>query len=144
LGKAAQSPGRIKGLALVLDQHRLAVEHDDELVLLDVPVALAGYAAGLEHDMGDPEIAEARGGRETAVVTLVHQRIVGRRIAGAVDLLDRVEVQLGHSRLHVPPKPVRAEPVEALPFPGRSRGREGMPFDRLRANGVGVSVVKFL
>ena len=52
------SPARIDGLALVLDQHRLAVEHDDELVLAFVPVALAGNAAGLEHDMADAEILE--------------------------------------------------------------------------------------
>ena len=52
--------GAQHGLALVLDQHRLAFEHDDELVLALVPVALAGDAAGLEHDMADAEIGQAR------------------------------------------------------------------------------------
>jgi hypothetical protein len=46
-------------LSALLLQHRLAFEHDDELVLAFVPVALAGDSAGLEGDVADPEILQA-------------------------------------------------------------------------------------
>ena len=60
LGEGGAVAGAHHRLALVLDQHRLAVEHDDELVLALVPVALAGDAARLEHDMADAEIRRGR------------------------------------------------------------------------------------
>lgn len=43
------------------------------------------------------------------------------------------EVQAGE------PQPVRAEPVEAQPSPSRAVEKEEQPFDRLRANGEGIS-----
>jgi hypothetical protein len=38
------------------------------------------------------------------------------------------------------PNTVRPELVEDLPFPSSDLGKEGQPFDRLRANGAGETV----
>ena len=50
--------GAKDGLALVLDQHELAFEHDDELVLVLVPVPLRGRRAGLQPHEVDAELRQ--------------------------------------------------------------------------------------
>ena len=52
-GTPRMSPARITCLAVILDQHRLAREHHDQLVLALVPVALRRPGAGLQRDMAD-------------------------------------------------------------------------------------------
>ena len=99
LGKCGAVAGAHQRLAFVLDQHRLAFQHDDELVLALVPVALRGDPAGLERDVADAEIGQAGGGREAAIVALRHLLAPGRGIAGAIDLFDAVEIELGHGPL---------------------------------------------
>jgi len=95
LGKLA-IPRPHHGFSLVLNEHCLAFEHDDELVLVLVPVTLAGDAARLERDVTDSEVAEAGDGPEAAVMALRHLLPPGRGIAGDVDLREGVEVELGH------------------------------------------------
>src|SRR6185503_8945863 len=67
LGPRAAVAGAQDRAAVVLDQHRLARQHYQELVLAVVPVALRRPGAGLEHDVTDPEIGEAAGRRKPAV-----------------------------------------------------------------------------
>src|SRR5207248_11392252 len=68
--------------SIVLDQHRLALEHDQELVLAIVPVALRRPGAGLQHDMADAEVGEASGGCEPAVPAAGEFVVEWRRVAG--------------------------------------------------------------
>jgi hypothetical protein len=82
--------------AVVLDQHRLPFEHDEEFVLSIVPVPLRRPGAGLESHVTDPEVGEPRCGRETAVPPASNLAVEGCGIAGAVHLLDGIEVDLGH------------------------------------------------
>ena len=95
-GQAAQSPGRSRVSAIVLDQHRLALEHHQELVLAVVPVALRRPGAGLEDDMADAEVGQPGGRGEPAVPAALHVLVERRGITGAVGLLDGVEIDLGH------------------------------------------------
>jgi len=83
-------------MATVLDQHRLAGQHDHHLVLAFVPMALRGDAAGLQHDVAHAEILDPRRRREAAIMALGHGRVKGRRIAGAAGAFGRVEVELRH------------------------------------------------
>jgi hypothetical protein len=95
--KARKRHGRTQHRApVVLDQHRLAFDHHQELVLAVVPVALARPGAGLERDVADAEIGESGRGREPPVPASGDRLIERRRIAGAVGKLDRAKVDLGH------------------------------------------------
>ena len=100
LGEGGAVAGAKHRLALLLDQHGLAVEDDDELVDALVPVALAGNTAGLEHDVADPNVAKATRWTEPAKIAPAHLRSHRLGIGGPVGLLDRLEVELGHG---IPP-----------------------------------------
>ena len=96
-GKAAMSPGPQHGSAVVLDQHRLALEHHQQFVLALVPVALARPGAGLEPDHG---WRRSRSGR-SAGASRRYQRpatssVERRRIAGAVGFLDGGKIDFRH------------------------------------------------
>jgi len=80
----------------VLDQHPLAREHDDQLVLAVVPMALARPGAGLERDMARAEIGQASGWSEAAVPASGDRLVERRRIAGAVGLGDLREIDFRH------------------------------------------------
>jgi hypothetical protein len=75
------------GPAIVLDQHRLAFEHDEQLILAIVPVALRRPGAGLEHDVAGAEIGQPGGRREPPVPAATDVLVEWRRVARAIDLL---------------------------------------------------------
>ena len=61
------SPGPSRVSPLILDQHRLALDHHQQFVLAFVPMALGRPGAGLQPDMARAEIAEAERRREAAI-----------------------------------------------------------------------------
>src|SRR4051812_8056209 len=98
---AALGPGRAvagleHGAAVILDQHGLARKHDQKLVLAVVPVALRRPGARVQDYMADAEVGEPRSGSEPAVPASRDLAVEGRRVAGAVDLFDGVEIDPGH------------------------------------------------
>src|SRR5882672_3267813 len=68
-------------LAAVFDEHHFALEHIDELVLVAVPVALAGPAARRQRHQVDAEIAKAARLAQAPPCTCNTGRIEWRRIA---------------------------------------------------------------
>ena len=98
LGPRGDIAGRKLGLAIVLDQDRLARQHDQQLVLALVPVALARPGAGLQDDMAGAKSVSPLGRRDLALPAAGDRLVERRRIAGAVGLLDGVEIDLGHGR----------------------------------------------
>jgi hypothetical protein len=83
-------------LAAVLDQHRLAREDHDQLVLLGMPVALRRPRAGLQHDMRCAKVGQTGGRPQPANPAPGDIVVVRRGIAGTVRLRDRLEIELGH------------------------------------------------
>jgi hypothetical protein len=59
--------GAKDGLALVLDEHELAFEHDEELVLVLVPVSLRGRRAGFSRTRLTPNCVPAAPHRLSAL-----------------------------------------------------------------------------
>jgi hypothetical protein len=68
-------------LAVVLDQHHLALDDPDELVLGRVPVALAGPLAGRQAQQVDPELVEADRVAQLPAAAVLAGRVVGGGIA---------------------------------------------------------------
>ena len=67
LGKDRTVARMQNGLAILFDQHRLAIEHYDEFVDTFVPVPLARPGAGLQYAMADADILEPGGLANAAV-----------------------------------------------------------------------------
>ena len=82
-GKPAQSPAPEDLLAIVGDQHHLALHDPDELVLGGVPVALARPLAGRQAQQVDAELGQAGGVAEQQPLAPLAGRVIGRRIAGS-------------------------------------------------------------
>src|SRR5690348_6706733 len=98
---AALGPGRAiasaeDSPAVILDEHRLAFDHHQELVLAVVPVPLRRPGARLQHDVAGAEVGEARRRTQPPVPASGYVLVERRRIAGPVGLLDGVEIDLGH------------------------------------------------
>jgi spore maturation protein CgeB len=102
----------------------------------------------------DAEVLVARDGQDVAdhvaALTPERARAIGqaalRRVlaehtyahrGAQVDALFREVLGRQHASA---PQTVRAEPIEALSFSSELSGKEGQPFDKLRANGAGVTV----
>src|SRR5262245_18838840 len=86
-------------LAAVFDERDFAFEHIDELVLVAVPVALAGPAAGRQPHQIDAEIAKPARVAQTLPRTCSTGRVEGRRIARALTCGHGGDVDLGHALL---------------------------------------------
>jgi hypothetical protein len=83
-------------LSRILDQHCLACQHDQQLVLLPVPVSLRGVGIGLQHDMAGPQMSQPRHRSQPAVPAPLHLGIVGGRVTRRFGLGDGIEIELGH------------------------------------------------
>ena len=90
--------GAQDGFTVVLDQCQFAFEQIDELVLMRMPVPLARPGARFQRDVADSEVGEARRWREPPVPSARDFLVERRRIAGAVHLLDGVEIDLRHGQ----------------------------------------------
>src|SRR5687768_3054110 len=99
LGEHRAVAGPHHRLAIVLDQPRLAIEDDDELVDALVPVALARDPAGLDDTVGDTNVLESARGSQPPEMALPHLRRERHRISRSVGLLDCVEIDLRHRAL---------------------------------------------
>ena len=89
------------GPATILDQHRFAGQHHQQFVFAGVPVALRGPGAGLQHDMARADFAQPGDRRQPAVPAAGDRLVERRRVAGAVGLGNRREIELGHGRAPV-------------------------------------------
>lgn len=91
-GKANGVAGRQRVLAVVVDQHELAEEDVDQLILVLVPVPESGIGAGLEGDVVHAELAHSHGPAELALVSsakpLGPDRIGGGEEADALGQVD--------------------------------------------------------
>ena len=96
LRKSRAIAGAQHGLALILDQHRLALQHDEELVDPFMPMALAGNPARIEHDMTDAKLGQPARRPDPSVMPPAHLRRIRHRVTGAVGLFDRVDIELRH------------------------------------------------
>lgn len=103
VGAAGRPGGNIagleQGLAIVLDQHRLARQHDHHLVLAVVPVALRRPGARVKAYPRRPKRGEASDRTEPLLPAPGNIAVERRGIAGPVGLFDRIHVDLGHSKL---------------------------------------------
>src|SRR6185369_12294822 len=81
-------------LAIAVNQNRPAGQHDQKLVLAFVPMPLARPGAGLQYHMPRAEFGKSAGFSDLALPALRDRFVEGRRIAGAVGLLEGVEVDL--------------------------------------------------
>jgi hypothetical protein len=86
-------------LAAVFDQRHFAFEHMDELVLIAVPVALAGPAAGRQGHQVDAEIAQPARLAQAPPRPCRTGRIERRRIARTLACGHGGDVDLGHAGL---------------------------------------------
>src|ERR1700761_7867004 len=73
------------GLALVLDQHQLALQHMDELVFVRMRMPLARPVSRRQMHKGDAEISEPARLAEALADAFGAGLVEGRRIAGAFD-----------------------------------------------------------
>ena len=88
--------GAEHSLALILHQHRLALQHNHELVRAFVPVTLTRPGARLEDDMADSDLRQSASLADPPEPAIGDLPGIRLRIAGAVGLLDAVHVDLGH------------------------------------------------
>ncbi len=94
--------------ARIGDQHHLALDHEDELFVVAVPVSLAGPGARLDDGVIDPELGQA-GGAPDLIAHLVHAgSIEGHRIARTAAGLARLDVDLLHAVPRFAPPVARA------------------------------------
>src|SRR5882672_5723111 len=84
------------GLAIVLEQHQLALEHVNELVFALMPVALRRLLSRRNPREIDAELIEAGGVAEPLARAPGHWEMVGIRIAGADLGLDARNIDLRH------------------------------------------------
>src|SRR5262249_23226242 len=96
-GGVAESERRF---ALVLDQHDLTLEHEDELVLLLMPMAERGRCAWLQCGRIDAELIEPCGIAETLARPAGHDLVVRRRITAACFDRKAPDVDLRHRPPH--------------------------------------------
>src|SRR5688572_12989744 len=89
------SQGRLAG---VFDEYELALEHENEFVLVTVPVALARPAAGRQGHQVDAEVAQATGVTEAPPRSCRARRIERRWISRTLSCGDRGNVYLWHVR----------------------------------------------
>src|SRR5690349_13670193 len=82
------------GLAIVLEQHQLALEHIDELVLTLMPVTLRRLLSRRDPREIDTELIEAGGIAEPLACAAGHGKMEGIRIAGANLGLDARNIDL--------------------------------------------------
>src|SRR3546814_16040791 len=103
VGRAHRKDGDVAWLhgfaAVILDQHGLAGQHDNELVFILMPVALGGRRAGRQDDLAGAEILELRRVADTAIPETGNLRREGFGGAGPVGRFDPVEVELGDPKL---------------------------------------------
>src|SRR6516162_10922833 len=85
--------------AAVFDERYSAFKHIDELVLVAVPVALAGPTAGWQGHQIDAEIAKPARLAEAPPGACGTGRIEWRRIAGTLTYRDGGDVDLRHALL---------------------------------------------
>ena len=83
-------------LAVLLDQHGLALKHHDKFIEALVPVPLRRPGARLEDDMTDTDFRQSAGCSKPAIAAAGNILVIWRRVAGGVGLRDRSEVDLGH------------------------------------------------
>src|SRR6185312_6530794 len=107
--EAGAIAGAQRLFAVVGHHHQLTVEDVDELVLCDVPVALARPRAGRQREQVHPELRQAGGVAELAPRALTTRLVERRRIPRAALLLGSGHVDLlGHARtvaqLRIPSK----------------------------------------
>src|SRR5262249_14281187 len=84
------------GFAIVLEQHQLALEHVDELVLALMPMALGRLRAGRQARGIDAELVEAGGVAEPLARAPGHREMEGIRITGADLGFDARNIDPGH------------------------------------------------
>src|SRR4051794_8994807 len=84
--------------AVILDEHRFPLKHDEELILPIMPVTLGRPGPRFQNDVADAKFGEAGDRSEPAIPAPGDLLVERRRIAGAVDLFDGVKVDLGHDR----------------------------------------------
>jgi hypothetical protein len=82
--------------AAILDQHRLAFDHDDQFVFAVMPVALARPGSGLKADVTRTEIRQTSGRSKASIPAPGNGRIERRRIAGTIGFLDRIKIDFRH------------------------------------------------
>jgi hypothetical protein len=87
--------GAQHGLALVGQQHDLAGQDVDELVLVAVVVALAGSGAGLKVQLVHSELREPGGGSQAHALAAPAGRVKRRRVGGAEAGRGFLEIDLG-------------------------------------------------
>src|SRR5690606_12453114 len=106
VGRAGLEPGAVAGaehrLAFLLDQHDLALQHPDELVLALVPVSLARPCPGRQAQQVDPELPQA----EPVALPAVASRLARYRmflwISHPVARRRALNVDLRHGRQSIP------------------------------------------
>jgi hypothetical protein len=99
LRKGRAIAGAQHGLAAILDQGQLALEHIDEFVLVRMPVALARPVARRQAHEIDPEISDPTSIAQPLPHTVGTGDVEGRRIARAFAFRDGRDVDLGHGSL---------------------------------------------
>src|SRR5215472_7421374 len=83
-------------LAAVLDQHHLAFENEDELILVGVPVPQRRSGAGTKRREIDTELIETGRVAEPPALTAIHRPIERRRIRRPGVDRQCFDVELGH------------------------------------------------
>ena len=129
-GKADHVPGDQALLAIVRDEHHLALEHHHPLVLVGVPVALARPGAGLEREAVHPELRQTGALPEALATTCTAGLVERGRVTRAETDGDGGEVERSrHGESSLVEQPVQVEP--ALPrapvHPRRSEPLEVHP-----------------
>src|SRR5262249_42798384 len=96
LGEGRAIASAEKRLAVVLDQDKFALEDEDELVLMTVPMALAGPLARRQCHQIDSEVPESSSVTEGLPGAPSARIVKGPRVASADALGNRCCVDLRH------------------------------------------------
>src|SRR4030088_1310329 len=96
---AGRVPRPQHGLAVVLDQHQLAFEHIDELILGLMPMALRGGGAGLETGQVDAELIEPDRIAQPLALAALDRAAKRLRIAGAGVDWNLADIEFRHRSL---------------------------------------------
>src|SRR5262245_48668486 len=115
-------------LAVVFDERQDAFKHIDELILMAVPVTLAGPTTGRQGHQIDAEIAKPARFAQAPPRTCCTRRIERRRISGTFAYGDGGEVDLGHTVLYYGVPPLCASIHAPPPICSPSRDRDSRRF----------------
>ena len=82
--------------AIIIDEHRLTVDHHQKFILLFMPVALRRPCAGFEDNMANPKIGQPARRRKPSIPTLLYFTDILRRIASGIGLRNFIKIELWH------------------------------------------------